>query len=82
MNLTVYVPKDMEEELRKRAERSGTTVPRFVQAVLREALSVQPDRFPESFARLAGSWEDTRTAKEIVADIRGSRAKAARAALR
>jgi len=82
MNLTIYVPKDLEAELRHRAEAAGMTPSLFAQSVLRTALERQPNRFSERFAALAGSWEDERTPQQIIADIRKHRASPRRTAMR
>ena len=73
MNLTIYVPKDLEAELQRRAKQAGTTPSLFVQSVLRAEMSRRPASFSSAFAALAGSWEDERSADEIIADIRDHR---------
>jgi plasmid stability protein len=82
MNLTVYVPREVEAELRRRAARAHTTPSLFVQTVLRQALAAESGRFSDAFAALAGSWEDERGADEIMADIERHRVSAARRPLR
>ena len=42
MNLTVYVPKELEEELRQRAEAESLSPSLYVQSVLRRALEATP----------------------------------------
>jgi hypothetical protein len=82
MNLTVYVPKEIEEELRRRAKREGLTPALLAQSLLRRELGPESQRFSKGFAALAGAWEDRRTAEEVVEDIKRHRASAKRAALR
>ena len=82
MNLTLYVPKDIEDELKKRAAEAGTTPSLFVQSVLRVALAERAAAFTPAFAALAGSWEDDRTPEEIIADIGLGRVAVKRPALR
>lgn len=82
MNLTLYVPKDLERELGERARRAGLTPSLWVQGVVRDALSRKESRFSEGFLALAGSWEDGRDTKEIVADLRRTRVPSRRKPLR
>lgn len=82
MKISVYVPKDLEEPLREEAAEAGASPPLFVQALLRERLEVRSRTFSKEFAALAGSWEDDRSAAEIVRDIEQSRRSADRTALR
>ena len=69
MNITVYVPKDLEDELKRRAESAQLTPSRFIQAVLRDALSAQVRRLntwdrpypPPSMNRLSAPPTPPRT---------------------
>jgi hypothetical protein len=72
MNLTVYVPKNLEAKLRKRAAAVGLAPGLYVQQVIREELEAQR-RFSPQFEALAGSWDDVRTATDIVRDIKTHR---------
>lgn len=78
MNLTVYVPRELESSLKARAEAAGLSPALFVQTVLRDALAAEPASFSKSFASLAGSWEDERTAEEVIRDIKNHRANSRR----
>ena len=78
MNLTLYVPRDLESPLKARAEAAGLTPALFVQTVLRDALAADPASFSRSFAALAGSWEDERSADEIIRDIKDHRTNSRR----
>lgn len=82
MNLTVYVPKDLEAELKRRASDAGTTPSLFAQSLLRAAMAQQPTSFSPAFAALAGSWEDERTPEEIIEDINAQRTSRQRPGLR
>lgn len=82
MNLTLYVPKDLEDELQRRAAEAGTSPSLFVQSVLRVALAERAAEFSPAFAALAGSWEDDRAPEEIIADIGKGRVPVKRRALR
>lgn len=81
MKLSVYVPKDLEAALRKRASEAGESPSMFVQTVLRERLARGPRRFSREFLGLAGSWEDDRSTDEIVSEIEQSRIDAERPAV-
>ncbi len=81
MKLSVYVPKDLEEPLRRQAEAAELTPSRFIQSVLEQELRRSPKRFSEAFLALAGSWEDRRSTEEILREIEESRRDAARPAL-
>lgn len=78
MNLTVYVPKDLEGMVVAHAKAEGTTPSLLIQQVLREALTKKRRTFSPQFAALAGSWQDTRNAEEIFEDIRVQRASSRR----
>ena len=82
MNVTVYVPKELEEKLQKRADGVGMTPASYIQSLLREAMSEEPSRFSDAFAALAGSWEDDRSARDILRDIKLRRSSSSRPALR
>lgn len=82
MNLTVYVPKELEDELQRRARQAGVTPSLFVQSVLRAALAERPASFSPAFRALAGAWEDERSADEVIADIRANRTATKRPALK
>lgn len=82
MNLSVYVPKHLQEALRERARRANTTPSRFVQQLVKERLAENEPRFSDAFVALAGSWEDSRTVEEIIEDIRNTRQSVEREPLR
>ena len=82
MNVTVYVPKELEEELKRRAKDAGMTPSLLIQSVLRTALLHKPERFSDAFASLAGSWDDQRGAQEIIEDIKKHRRDLVRSELR
>jgi len=82
MKISVYVPKELEDQLREQAEEQSMTPSLFVQTLVRERFERQPRRFSPSFAALAGSWEDERSAEEICLDLEESRQDAQRSVLR
>ena len=82
MKLSVYVPKDLEEPLRRQAADAELTPSRFIQSLLEEELRSGPKRFSDEFAALAGSWRDDRTTEEILADLRRRRLDAGRPPIR
>ena len=82
MKLSVYVPKHLEEALEAEAEERGESPSMFVQSLVRARLERGGRAFSDEFAALAGSWEDDRSAEEIVREIEESRRSADRPALR
>jgi len=82
MNVTVYVPKDLESSVRAHAKAEGTTPSLLIQRVLREALTTKRRTFSPQFEALAGAWQDTRKADEIFEDIRLHRLSSRRPRLR
>lgn len=72
MKLSVYVPKELEEPLKTKARAEGVSPSIYVQSVVRHDLETDSE-WPEAFRELAGSWEDDRTAEEIMRDIEESR---------
>jgi len=71
---------NLDERLYKvlltRAAKDNCSVSQEVEAIVRECL-VQPPidarKANEAFTELVGSWQDERTAEEIIADLRASR---------
>ena len=53
--VTIYIPDDLERELRQRAKRSGKSLSSVVADLARRQL--HPVGWPEDFKALAGSWE-------------------------
>ena len=78
MKLSIYVPKDLEEPLEAEAAKQGESPSMFVQSLIRARLARGGRTFSGEFAALAGSWEDSRSADEIVRDIEESRRTARR----
>lgn len=81
MKLSVYVPKQLEDRLRREAAAAALTPSRFIQGLLEAELRRGPRRFSDTFASLAGSWEDRRSTEEILRDLEQSRHDADRPAL-
>jgi hypothetical protein len=73
MNLSVYVPKDLEDKLRKEASARKLAPGLYVQQIVRQALE-EKTQFSKAFEALAGSWDDERSAEAIIADIKKQRA--------
>ena len=82
MKISVYIPKDLEEPLLEEAAEACESPPLFVQSLLRQRLTGRGRTFSAEFAALAGSWEDDRSAAEIVREIEESRTSAQRSGLR
>ena len=78
MNLTVYIPRSLQDKLRQRARAANLTPARYLQQLLRQDIEEGPQEFSPRFAALAGSWEDDRTAADIVRDIEDNRIDAER----
>ena len=78
MKLSVYVPKRLEEKLRKEAEAAEVTPARLIQELVEDHLDATPRRFSDDFLALAGSWEDDGGTEEILGDIEESRLDAER----
>lgn len=82
MKLSIYVPKDLEESLAAEAAKRGESPSMFIQSLIRTRLERDGRTFSDRFAALAGSWEDSRSAEEIVRDVEESRRSARRPSLR
>ncbi len=82
MKLSIYIPKDLEEPLEAEAAKRGESPSKFIQSLVRTRLESGGRTFSDRFAALAGSWEDSRSAEEIVRDIEESRLSARRPVLR
>jgi hypothetical protein len=78
VKISVYIPKELEEPLRVEAAEAGESPSIFLQGLVRERLGRGSRTFSDDFAALAGSWEDTRTAAEIIRDLEENRRDAAR----
>ena len=73
MNLTVYIPRSLQDKLRQRARAAKLTPARYLQQLLRRDIEDGPREFSQRFAALAGSWEDDRAADKIIRDIEDNR---------
>ena len=78
MKISVYIPRELEEPLRTAAADARESPSMFLQSLVRERIERGSRIFSDDFAALAGSWEDTRTAAEIVRDLEENRRNAAR----
>jgi len=66
------------EALGRRAASENRSISQQVIEIIQRSLSMPPNQTKsadEAVLELAGSWEDDRTADEIIADIRKSRTK-------
>ena len=66
----VYVPRDLEAALRRRAKAEKTTPGLFVQRVIVTALDHDDAVFSPTFRALLGSWEDDWTVEQQLREIR------------
>ena len=53
--VTIYIPDDLERELRQRAKRSGRSLSSVVADLARRQL--HPVGWPDDFKELSGAWE-------------------------
>lgn len=53
--LNVYVPDDLEEKIKKEAQREGKSVSAFVLEAVKD--KVQPSEWSKEFLATFGSWE-------------------------
>jgi hypothetical protein len=79
MNLSVYVPKDLEGKLREASSARELAPGLYVQQLLRDALESNK-QFSKAFEALAGSWEDDRSTEKIIADLKKTRAPSSKRA--
>jgi hypothetical protein len=73
VNLTVYIPRSLQRALRDRARAADLTPARYLQQLLRQDIEDGRTEFSARFVALAGSWEDDRTADDVMRDIDDSR---------
>lgn len=69
------------ESLRERANREKRSISQEVVHILERYLSLphaHDEDVTDEFLKLAGSWQDERSAEQIIVDIRGSRKNSAR----
>jgi hypothetical protein len=53
--ITIYLPEELEEQVRKLARSSGKSVSAYLADLARR--EVAPPRWPDDFAGLFGSWQ-------------------------
>jgi hypothetical protein len=52
--VTIYLPDDLEKELRRRAKRAGKSLSALVSDLARA--EIRPSRWPEGYGDLFGAW--------------------------
>ena len=73
--VTIYMPDQLEKELRRRAKRTGRSLSSIVTELARAQL--HPQEWPEEFKQLFGSWEgdfpepDDPPPAEVALEVRG-----------
>jgi predicted transcriptional regulator len=77
--LAIYLDEELARRLARAARAAKLSRSGFVSAALREKLD---ERLPGSFFEALGSWQDTRTSGEILADIRTASGRDEREPLR
>ncbi len=65
--LTIYLDQETARKLEAAAEHEKVSRSAWASDAIRKCLP--SDKLPESWFALYGSWEDDRTAEEIIADI-------------
>ena len=77
--------RDMDDRLYDRlksaAKRDNRSISQQVITILQNyftSVPVKPKNATEEFLKLSGAWEDTRSAEEIIDDIRTSRVNSTR----
>jgi predicted transcriptional regulator len=73
--LAIYINDALARRLDRAAKKAGVSRSRLVARLLESHFA---DRLPDDFFAVLGSWEDDRSADEIVADIRSAGRDAAR----
>ena len=71
--LIVELPEHIHRELKKKAALDHRTIKGVVTDLVEEYLSPKEEKNPLKATGLCGTWEDTRTADAIIADIRSHR---------
>ena len=64
------------EKLRRRAASENRSISQQAVEIIQRGLDTAPESFgwrDDAFLKLSGTWEDNRTADEIIRDIRQSR---------
>jgi plasmid stability protein len=68
--LIVELPEEIHKGLKKKAKLHHRTIKQVVTDLVEDYLSREEEKRPTKETGLCGKWEDTRTAGEIVADIK------------
>lgn len=55
--LNVYVPDDLEQEIRKRAKQEKESLSKYLANFLRREIQRKKDWDPEFFTKIVGGWE-------------------------
>jgi hypothetical protein len=71
--LIVELPEDLHQQLKKRAILRRRTIKEVVTDLVEGYLAREEERKALKETGLCGKWEDTRSAKEILADIKRHR---------
>jgi len=71
--LIVELPDEVHGELKKKAATDHKTLKDIITGLIHEYLSAQEKQLSAKKTNLCGSWDDERTAKEIIEDIKAHR---------
>ncbi len=84
-NMAMLQVRDMDDRLYDRlkfaAKRDNRSISQQVVTILQNyftSVPVKPKNATEEFLKLSGSWEDARSTKEIIDDIRNTRVNSTR----
>lgn len=77
--IAIYIEPEIEKKLQRAAKLEGKSRSAWVKEAILEKISA---RLPEGWFKVWGTWEDTRSAKEILEDIRGGYAEPERESLK
>ena len=67
--VTIYLDEETNKQLSEACERQKRSKSAIAAEAIRKSLN---NRLPASFFELFGSWEDSRSHEEIMADIRAN----------
>lgn len=71
--LIVELPEELHRELKKTAAINHRTIKDVVTDLVEDYLSQSEENQDLEETGLCGKWEDTRTAEEIIADVKAHR---------
>lgn len=67
MQVSIYLREDLLRKIDRLAKRDRRSRSKIIEALIESSLEANPS--PARFDALVGAWKDTRSAKEIIAEI-------------